>query len=69
MNLVSAGPVETPAAQGIPGFEALAGLWGAQAPLGWDYGRRTKHGRRTKDEGRTKNYAQRTRDEQYSKTN
>jgi meromycolic acid enoyl-[acyl-carrier-protein] reductase len=36
VNLVSAGPVETPAAQGIPGFEALAGLWGAQAPLGWN---------------------------------
>ena len=36
VNLVSAGPVETPAAQGIPGFEALAGLWGGQAPLGWD---------------------------------
>src|SRR5688572_15025694 len=36
VNLVSAGPVETPAAQGIPGFDALAGLWGAQAPLGWD---------------------------------
>jgi meromycolic acid enoyl-[acyl-carrier-protein] reductase len=36
VNLVSAGPVETPAAQGIPGFETLAGLWGAQAPLGWD---------------------------------
>jgi enoyl-[acyl-carrier protein] reductase I len=36
VNLVSAGPVETPAAQGIPGFETLAGLWGGQAPLGWD---------------------------------
>jgi enoyl ACP reductase len=36
VNLVSAGPVETPAAQGIPGFEALAALWGGQAPLGWD---------------------------------
>jgi enoyl ACP reductase len=36
VNLVSAGPVETPAAQGIPGFEALAGLWEKQAPLGWD---------------------------------
>jgi enoyl-[acyl-carrier protein] reductase I len=35
-NLVSAGPVETPAAQGIPGFETLAGLWEKQAPLGWD---------------------------------
>jgi meromycolic acid enoyl-[acyl-carrier-protein] reductase len=36
VNLVSAGPIETPAAGGIPGFEKLAGLWGAQAPLGWD---------------------------------
>jgi enoyl-[acyl-carrier protein] reductase I len=36
VNLISAGPVETPAAQGIPGFEQLAGLWGKQAPLGWD---------------------------------
>jgi meromycolic acid enoyl-[acyl-carrier-protein] reductase len=35
-NLVSAGPVDTPAAQGIPGFETLAGLWEKQAPLGWD---------------------------------
>jgi enoyl ACP reductase len=38
VNLVSAGPVETPAAEGIPGFEKLAGLWGEQAPLGWDTG-------------------------------
>ena len=36
VNLVSAGPVETPAAEGIPGFETLAGMWGKQAPLGWD---------------------------------
>ncbi len=36
VNLVSAGPVETPAAQGIPGSEQLAGLWEKQAPLGWD---------------------------------
>jgi enoyl ACP reductase len=36
VNLVSAGPVETPAAQGIPGFDTLAGMWGKQAPLGWD---------------------------------
>jgi meromycolic acid enoyl-[acyl-carrier protein] reductase len=36
VNLISAGPVETPAAQGIPGFEALAGLWEKQAPMGWD---------------------------------
>jgi enoyl ACP reductase len=38
VNLVSAGPIETPAAEGIPGFEKLAGLWGRQAPLGWDTG-------------------------------
>jgi meromycolic acid enoyl-[acyl-carrier-protein] reductase len=36
VNLVSAGPVETPAAGGIPGFDNLAGLWQQQAPLGWD---------------------------------
>jgi enoyl ACP reductase len=36
VNLVSAGPVETPAAGGIPGFDELAGLWRGQAPLGWD---------------------------------
>jgi enoyl ACP reductase len=38
VNLVSAGPVETPAAGGIPGFDRLAALWGSQAPLGWDTG-------------------------------
>jgi enoyl ACP reductase len=36
VNLVSAGPLGTVAAQGIPGFEHLASLWQAQAPLGWD---------------------------------
>jgi enoyl ACP reductase len=36
VNLVSAGPIETPAAGGIPGFDGLAGMWGEQAPLGWD---------------------------------
>jgi enoyl-[acyl-carrier protein] reductase I len=36
VNLVSAGPVDTPAAGGIPGFDKLAGAWKAQAPLGWD---------------------------------
>jgi meromycolic acid enoyl-[acyl-carrier protein] reductase len=36
VNLVSAGPVETPAAGGIPGFDKLAGAWKSQAPLGWD---------------------------------
>jgi meromycolic acid enoyl-[acyl-carrier-protein] reductase len=36
VNLVSAGPIETPAAGGIPGFDGLASMWGDQAPLGWD---------------------------------
>lgn len=38
VNLVSAGPIETLAAGGIPGFEKLAGNWSEQAPLGWDCG-------------------------------
>ena len=38
VNLVSAGPIDTPAAGGIPGFEDLASMWGKQAPLGWDTG-------------------------------
>jgi meromycolic acid enoyl-[acyl-carrier-protein] reductase len=36
VNLVAAGPVETPAAGGIPGFDELAGGWSERAPLGWD---------------------------------
>jgi enoyl-[acyl-carrier protein] reductase I len=36
VNLVSAGPLGTVAARGIPGFERLASLWQEQAPLGWD---------------------------------
>jgi enoyl-[acyl-carrier protein] reductase I len=36
VNLVSAGPLGTVAARGIPGFERLADLWRVQAPLGWD---------------------------------
>ncbi len=38
VNLVAAGPVSTPAAGGIPGFDRLASSWSAQAPLGWDTG-------------------------------
>ena len=36
VNLVSAGPLGTVAARGIPGFGQLADLWRVQAPLGWD---------------------------------
>ena len=36
VNLVSAGPLGTLAARGIPGFGDLATAWQQQAPLGWD---------------------------------
>jgi enoyl ACP reductase len=36
VNCVSAGPIKTMAAKGIPGFEALASSWGKRAPLSWD---------------------------------
>lgn len=36
VNLVSAGPLRTLAASGIPGFDALKDAWTDQAPLGWD---------------------------------
>jgi enoyl ACP reductase len=36
VNLVSAGPLGTLAARGIPGFSDLAEAWQRQAPLGWD---------------------------------
>jgi meromycolic acid enoyl-[acyl-carrier-protein] reductase len=36
VNAVSAGPLKTTAAKGIPGFERIADTWGERAPLGWD---------------------------------
>ncbi len=36
VNLVSAGPIETLAAGGIPGFSELAAQWSDTAPLAWD---------------------------------
>ena len=36
VNLVSAGPLGTLAARGIPGFSDLATAWEKQAPLPWD---------------------------------
>jgi meromycolic acid enoyl-[acyl-carrier-protein] reductase len=36
VNLVSAGPISTPAASGIPGFGDLASSWTEGAPLGWE---------------------------------
>lgn len=35
-NLVSAGPVRTAAAGGVPGFSDLADAWADSAPLGWN---------------------------------
>lgn len=36
VNCISAGPIRTTAAKGIPGFDVLAGAWKGRAPLGWD---------------------------------
>ncbi|MGH2772117.1 MAG: enoyl-ACP reductase FabI [Actinomycetota bacterium] len=36
VNTVSAGPLKTTAAKGIPGFDVLADAWKNRAPLGWD---------------------------------
>lgn len=38
VNCVSAGPLRTIAAKGIPGFDVIADAWGSRAPLGWDSG-------------------------------
>jgi enoyl-[acyl-carrier protein] reductase I len=36
VNTVSAGPLKTTAAKGIPGFDQISDRWSARAPLGWD---------------------------------
>jgi meromycolic acid enoyl-[acyl-carrier-protein] reductase len=35
VNLVSAGPLKTIAASGVPGFDDLVETWDVRAPLGW----------------------------------
>ncbi|MBK5220402.1 MAG: enoyl-ACP reductase FabI [Thermoleophilia bacterium] len=35
VNLVAAGPINTAAASGVPGFSELETAWAEQAPLGW----------------------------------
>jgi meromycolic acid enoyl-[acyl-carrier-protein] reductase len=35
VNTVSAGPIRTMAGKSIPGFDAIAGVWGQRAPLAW----------------------------------
>jgi meromycolic acid enoyl-[acyl-carrier protein] reductase len=36
VNTISAGPLRTTAAKGIPGFDQIADAWSSRAPLGWD---------------------------------
>jgi enoyl-[acyl-carrier protein] reductase I len=36
VNLVSAGPLRSVAARGIPGFDTMEGAWAGRSPLGWD---------------------------------
>jgi enoyl-[acyl-carrier protein] reductase I len=36
VNLISAGPLATVAASGVPGFDRLGDSWSELAPLGWD---------------------------------
>lgn len=36
VNLISAGPIRTAAAGGVPGFSDLAEAWQSAAPLGWE---------------------------------
>lgn len=38
VNLVSAGPLRSLAANAIPGFDGLTAVWADRAPLGWDVG-------------------------------
>jgi enoyl ACP reductase len=45
VNCISAGPIRTTAAKGIPGFDVLAGAWKGRAPLGWDTSDPTPVGR------------------------
>jgi enoyl-[acyl-carrier protein] reductase I len=35
VNTVSAGPIRTMAGKSIPGFDEIAGHWGARSPLAW----------------------------------
>ena len=36
VNALAAGPLETMAAKGIPGFEQVSDTWADRSPLGWD---------------------------------
>ena len=45
VNAVSAGPVRTMAAKGVPGFDAIEQTWNRRAPMGWDTSDPTPVGR------------------------
>jgi len=47
VNAVAAGPLETMAAKGIPGFERFRDAWGKRSPLGWNTQDRTPVARMT----------------------
>lgn len=36
VNAISAGPIRSMAAKGVPGFHLVEETWGRRAPLGWD---------------------------------
>ena len=36
VNAISAGPVRTIAAKGVPGFDSIGDVWHRRAPLGWN---------------------------------
>jgi enoyl-[acyl-carrier protein] reductase I len=41
VNALAAGPLETMAAKGIPGFQRFPDVWAKRAPLGWNTKDRT----------------------------
>ena len=45
VNAISAGPMKTIAAKGVPGFEQVEDTWSQRAPLGWDATEATPIGR------------------------
>jgi meromycolic acid enoyl-[acyl-carrier-protein] reductase len=45
VNAVSAGPLRTIAAKGVPGFDSIDHAWNRRAPLGWDTGDPTPVGK------------------------
>jgi len=36
VNAISAGPIRTIAAKGVPGFDGIGDVWHQRSPLGWN---------------------------------